>query len=61
MTSFLETRERLQFAAASLFVNFAAALLTWQDPVSATCTVLHFLTKGMRRIILNHRAALPTL
>jgi hypothetical protein len=54
------TREGLSAVAASLLVKLAADLLKWQEPVTATIDLLRFLSPSGRRIILNHRAPLPT-
>jgi hypothetical protein len=54
------TREGLSAVAASLLVKFAAALLKWQEPVTATNDLLQHIVRSVRRIILNHRAPLPT-
>jgi hypothetical protein len=57
---FQRTREGLSVVMASLLVKFAADLLKWQDPVTATIDLLRFLATSGRRIILNHRAAFLT-
>jgi hypothetical protein len=58
VTPFLGTRGRLQPAAASLLVMFAAKLLKWQNPAARASEILPFLALGARKSVSNHEPSL---